>query len=643
MYEKLFSELQIGSLLLKNRIIFTPIATNLAAVSGEVTPEFIYHYKRRAKGGAAIVTLENMCIQYPDARHGATQPRIDEDKFIPGLSRVAYAVHSYGSLTFMELTHPGLFSNITLSQGKTPIAPSRVNLRPDRVMPRELSEEEIEALANTFAEAALRAKKAHFDGVEIEAAHGLLVNQFLSPLTNNRKDRFGGSIENRVRFPQMILEKIKERCGNDFPVTARIGVIDFIKDGITIEEGAKIARIFGEVGYAAVHADVGFGDKEKRLEPMQYPEAWRSYLAEELKKQGVNIPVIAVGMIRNPSKAEEILREGKADLIGLGRTLIADPDWPIKAESGREKEIKRCIGCNECIKARHEEGTSLRCGTNPAVGKLESIEILPLPLRRKRVLVIGAGIAGLEASVTLKKRGHNVTVWEKEKYIGGVLKLGAVPPGKEKILWLIEYYEHMLEKMNIPVQLQKRATIKDIEAFDPDVLIVATGSNYNLPRIKGIGNTHVVTFKDILKGDLSFSNKKVVVGGGGLVGCETALYLQEKGNDVTIIEMLPDIAIGMEPITRNYLLRELKEKGVEQITSAPIKEIRKDSVIFESSEGKNKKIEAERFVAAFGGYANFSLYRELKNKFETYLIGDAIKPGKIIDAVHTGYSIGRSI
>lgn len=242
-YKHLFSEIKVGNLMLKNRIIFPPISTNLALNSGEIDSAFVYHYTRRAKGGAALVILENMCIQFPEARNGALQPRIDSDIFIPGLSKIAYSIHNYGSLAFMELTHPGLFAELEYTDRKIPVAPSVVSLRPDNISPKELTKEEIYNIAESFAQAALRAKKALFDGVEIEAAHGLLVNQFLSPLSNKRTDEFGGNLENRVRFAKIIIDNIKKLCGKDFTVTARVGVIDFINGGIDIKEGVKIAKV----------------------------------------------------------------------------------------------------------------------------------------------------------------------------------------------------------------------------------------------------------------------------------------------------------------------------------------------------------------------------------------------------------------
>jgi 2,4-dienoyl-CoA reductase-like NADH-dependent reductase (Old Yellow Enzyme family)/thioredoxin reductase len=641
-YNKLFSPLRVGSLTFKNRVVFPPIATNFASVTGEVTPELIYHYGRRAQGGAAMVTMENMCIQYPDARHGTTQPRVDDDRFIAGLSRVAYEIHKHGALAFMELTHPGMFSSLKLSGNKTPVAPSALNLRPDGVIPHELTPEEIEAIADQFAQAALRAKKAHFDGVETEAAHGLLIDQFLSPLTNKRTDEFGGSLENRVRFAKLIIDKIKQLCGQNFTVTARLGVVDFIDGGLTLEESVEIAKAYEEMGYAAVHGDVGFGSKEKRLEPMQYPEAWRGYMAKALKDGGVKIPVIAVGMIRNPERAEEILENGEADLIGLGRALIADPDWPVKAQMGRTKEIKRCIGCSECIKARHEEGTALRCGVNPNVGRLETDEILLPALQKKSILIIGAGPAGLEAAVTLKQRGHDVEIWEKEDHIGGALALGAIPPGKEKINWLIEYYAHSIEKLHIPVQLNKTATLSAVNKLKPDVVIISKGANYAPPPIKGIDKPFVKSFQDILGPKENITGKKVVVGGGGLVGCETALYLRDHGNEVTIVEMLPEIAMGMEPISRDYILHEIKKKGIVVKTSAPVQEITDEGIRI-GSDGKEELLPADLFVTAFGGRHDYSLYLELKNHYETYQIGDVHKVGKIIDAVHSGFAIGKKL
>ena len=635
-YKKLFSEIKFGRLNLKNRIIFAPVSTNLADAGGNVTPELAYHYRRRAQGGASLITLENMCIIYPDARSGATQPRVDSDDFIPGLSRISNDIHLFGSYASMELTHPGIFSETEIS-GRHPIGPSSLDLRSDGMIPRELDEKGIGEIVEGFAGAASRAKAAGYDGVEIEAAHGLLVNQFLSPYTNKRNDKFGGSTENRLRMAEMIIRRINDLCGRSFPVSARLPVMDNVQGGITADEGVKIARGFEELGYCALHADFGLGDKERRLEPMQYAEGWRTFLAKALKDGDVKVPVIAVGVIRNPSYASEILESNAADVIALGRGLIADPDWPRKALAGNEGEIKRCIGCSECIKARHDEGTSIRCGVNPTVGRNECDEILPVARRAKKILVVGAGISGLEAAMVSKMRGYDVEIWERGERMGGALLAASSPPGKEKLFWLLEYYDHMLRKLGIEIKFNREATPDDIRGSGFDAVIVAAGSRCYMPATDR--RNDIISAKKVLERKLEFKGSRIVVGGGGLVGCETALYLAAQGNDVTIVEMLPQLALDMESLSRGHLLKELKRYNVKMITGKGIKQIHERHITLEGGD----EIPMDYFIVAFGGYSDRSLYGELKEDYETYLVGDASRAGKIVDAVSSGYFTGRMI
>ena len=632
-FEKLFSPIKIGNLTSRNRIIFPPVSTNLASTTGEVTDDFIYHYGRRARGGAGIVTVENACIEYPVTMEGRTQPRLDKEEYIAGLSRLTEEIHKYGALAFIELTHQGLFGV------HLPVyAPSDVPLRPDGVHPHVLSIDEIESVAEKFARAALVARKSGFDGVEIEAAHGLLVEQFYSPLTNTRTDEFGGSLENRTRFAKLVIDKIKELCGKDFPVSARLGVIEFINGGIKPEdEGYLIAKKFEEYGYVFLHADVGLGDKEKRLEPMGYPQAWRAEFAKVLKDKGVKVPVVAVGVIREPDVAEKLIENGVSDFVALGRTLIADPDWPIKAMYGQEDSIRKCIGCSECIMSRHVLGTAIRCGINPNVGKSESYEKLIPALQSKKVVVVGAGPAGLEASRILALRGHKVVLFDKEDKIGGALNLVAIPPNKEKIKWLVDFYKSEVERLKIDVRLGVKVDKELIMGESPDAVVLAIGSDPLIPKVPGIDAPNVFLYKDVLTKE-KISGKNVVVGGGGLIGCETALYLAKNGNKVTIVEMLDDVAIGMETLSKKFLLRELRENNVEILTKSKIMALSENGVKYERS-GNVEEINFDVFVIAFGGKPASFEPLDVPN----YRVGDAVKVSKIVEAVRDGYAIGVSL
>jgi 2,4-dienoyl-CoA reductase-like NADH-dependent reductase (Old Yellow Enzyme family)/NADPH-dependent 2,4-dienoyl-CoA reductase/sulfur reductase-like enzyme len=655
----LATKIRIGNLTLKNRILFPPISTNLAAVTGEVTDALVYHYARPAQGGAALITVENACIDFPATMEGATQPRFDDRSFVPGLSRLTEGIHAHGALAFAELTHQGL-----MASHLPVVAPSDVQMRPDGVHPHVLTVGEIDDVAMKFAQAAFIAQRAGFDGVEIEAAHGLLVNQFLSPLTNKRTDEYGGSVENRMRFAKLVIDKIKDLCGADYTVTARVGVIDYVDGGMRPEgDGLALTRLFAEYGYAAVHADVGFGDKEKRLEPMAYPQAWRANLAKILKDGGIEIPVIAVGMVREPEVAERLLADGTADIVALGRTLIADPDWPLKALNGRERAIRKCVGCSECIVSRHAAGTAIRCGVNAAIGKGEAYDRIVPAFKPAKIVVIGGGPAGLEAARVAATKGHRVVLFEKEAELGGAVRMGSVPPGKEKMRWLLEYYDQVLADLNVDVRTSAIATADVVMAEHPDEVIVATGSDPLIPPVPGIDGPKVLLYTDVLRaevlrGDLPTSERivasrdertvasgdertvmpsgeQIVVGGGGLVGCETALFLAENGNSVTIIEMLPDIALGMEPISRSYLLRELAQHEVTIHRRAKIVSLSETSVQV-SADGTPAEIPFQHFVVAFGGkprsFAQLAV--------PTRVAGDAVRVGKLVEAVRDGYAAG---
>jgi 2,4-dienoyl-CoA reductase-like NADH-dependent reductase (Old Yellow Enzyme family) len=352
---------------------------------------------------------------------------------------------------FFYFAHPGGVADVRFIKTQ-PVAPSSIQMKSGAVTPRALTREEIEELVDKFGKAALRAKKAGFDMVEIQAGHGLLINQFLSPLYNKRKDEFGGSLDGRVRFLEMIVEKIRDYAGKSFPISVRLGVEEFEEGGIKIEEGRQIAKKLSDAGVDAIHVTLGGTSMEKRLEPMPYPQGWRVYLAEEIKKV-VDVPVIAVGVIREPWFAEKILQEGKADFIALGRALIADPQWPKKALMGEEKAIRRCVSCNECVRARHFEDLPIRCSFNPTIGVGKELATIKRAKHRKKVMIVGAGPAGMEAARVAALRGHDVYIFDKEDQIGGTLNIAAVVPGKDKLRWIVEYYAYTLPKLGVHIQL----------------------------------------------------------------------------------------------------------------------------------------------------------------------------------------------
>ncbi len=603
-FANLFRPLKIGDVELKNRAIFPPISTNFADENGHLTEKFVNHYVRRAKGVVALIIVENSCIDCPEAKKGAFQPAIDSYDFFDDWENFTRQVHKYDAKISVELAHPG-FSERNVDS---------------------VSDEKIEKIIEQYANSAEIAKNAGFDMVEIQGAHGLLVNQFLSPFTNHRKDKWGKS----TAFAITIREKIAERCGENFPVTIRLAVDDLKTGGIDEKLGREIAHAIADAGYDMIQADIGLGPKEKRLEPMPYPEGWRAYLAQRILP--IDVPVAAVGMIRSPEIAENILEDG-VDLVALGRTLIADPDWINKIRDGKIELIRKCIGCSECIKARHDEDVAIRCGVNPNVGNEE--EITPAK-SSKIVAIVGCGPAGLEAAEISAVRGHNVHLFCKQ--FGGQLNIAAVPPGKEKLRWLIEYFENSLSRFeNITIHNGEFGK-DDVIAAKPDEIIIATGAKPFAPFTLVEGMTFV--YDSVLRGEIEFEGKNLVVAGAGLVGCETANFLADK-NKITIVEMLPEIAPGVETITRNHLLNELEQKGVKILSKRKVIDIEMGKVIVENTDTSERdEITCDAIIIATGGkpYVPFT-FGEIYHS----IIGDAKSVRKIIDATSEGYEVAKSI
>ena len=646
-YYRLFEEGRIGRMTVKNRIVMPPMATNYAGPSGEPTERLIGYYAERAKGGAGLIIVENVQVKYPQGKNVACQLRLDQNKFIPGFQELAEAVHAHQARIFIQIHHAGRqYHDI---EGEEGVDPSGI---PDGFLQqpvRALTPEEIQDLVERFSETALRARMAGMDGVEFHGAHGYLISEFMSPHTNQRVDEWGGTFERRMRFPLRIIERTREKVGPRFPLSFRFSADEFVPGGITLDDAKKIALYLEDAGIDVLHVSAGIYESMQRLlEPMRFEEGWRSYLAAEIKKV-VKIPVITVGQIRSPEIAERVLEDGMADFVALGRTLIADPHWPRKVEEGRVPEIRKCISCNiGCIGGHVFNDLYMRCTVNPVTGheRFEGwVNLIPAE-KKKKVMVVGAGPGGMEAARVAALRGHEVTLYEKDGELGGQVRTAVKGPGKGKLSFIPEYYSHMLKASGVRIQMNTPVDADTIEREKPDVVIFATGAVPIVPDIKGVDDPGVVKGSwDVLNGAAQVPGKKVVVAGGGLVGCETALLLAEQGKEVTIVEMLNDLASDMEPITRyDFLTEQMPQAGIKALLGLVIAEITGQGVVVLDRWGNKSLIEADNVVIALGARPAEVMMEAARDcARETYVIGDCKEPRKIINATFEGASIARMI
>ncbi|BER92408.1 FAD-dependent oxidoreductase [Atrimonas thermophila] len=645
-YPNLFSPLTIKKVELRNRIVMPPMATNLGSAFGEVTSELIEYYRLRAAGGVGLIIIENAQVDMYQGRSLTSQIAVDDDKFLAGLKALAEAIHVEGAKTFLQIQHGGRQCTPSTTSGLQPVAPSPIACKFLGVEPRELSTDEIKSLVDKFVQAALRAKLAGFDGVEIHAAHGYLINEFLSPYTNKRSDEYGGSFENRLRFLDEIIDGIRQLTGEDFVVGVRLSVDEFVPGGIDLEQGKAIAKHLEEKGIDYLSVSCGIYESVSTIvEPVNYEEGWRVYLAEALKKE-VSLPIVTVGVIRHPEFAEKILAEGKADLVAVGRGLIADPEWPKKAFRGEEEYINYCISCNVgCIGELFANG-KVHCAINPWAGREFSWGRQDLATCSKKVVVVGGGPAGMEAAMLCAQRGHEVVLIEKEERLGGQLLLAATAPGKDKIRWFLQYLERMLQKLKVRVITGEEATPDKILAMEPDVVFVATGGEPIIPEFSQLEAAISTTAWDVLKGKITPSKKEVAVIGGGMVGCETALYLSDLDNKVYLLEMLPQLAQDAEVITRIELLKELNARGnIIIMSNTKCMDVIGGRVVYLcEADPQTSELHVDYLVFALGTRPRRELFEALKGRInEVYLVGDARSPRKIYHAVLEAANFARQV
>ncbi|MEN3184228.1 MAG: FAD-dependent oxidoreductase [Atribacterota bacterium] len=637
-YPNLFASGRIGKCILRNRVVMPPMATNLGSAFGEVTPELLRYYERRARGGVGLIIVENAQVDMFQGRSLVAQIAVDSDKFLPGLRALAEVIHAGGAGAFLQIQHGGRQCTPSTTDGLQPVAPSPVPCKFLQVTPRALTREEIRELVEKFAQAALRAKVAGFDGVEVHAAHGYLLNEFLSPYTNRRDDEYGGSFENRMRFLLEILGRIRELVGEDFVVGVRLSVEEFVPGGLTLAESREIARELEAHGVDYISVSCGIYESVSTIiEPMNFPEGWRANLARGIKEV-VSCPVIAVGVIRHPEVAERILAAGDADFVAIGRGLIADPDWVRKVAEGREEEINHCISCNVgCIGELFANG-KVHCAVNPWAGRELYFDERTRAPEKKRVVVVGGGPGGMMAALVAAQRGHEVHLFEKEKELGGQLRFAALAPHKDKLLWFVEYLRVSLEKFGVSVYLESEATPEAVLALHPQAVIVATGGVPVVPEFSALDPSFACTAWDVLQGKVRLEGKEVVVIGGGVVGCETALFLAERENRVTIVEMLPQLAADAEVITRIELLKALNVANIRIMTSTRCIDVQGRNVVYLcDADPKTSELHPEYIVFALGTQPNRELFDILSQKMQNlFLVGDAREPRKVYHAVYEG-------
>ncbi len=630
----LFHPFNLGQLELKNRIVMPPMGTNYASKEGTVTGQLKEYYAARAHGGVGLVIVEATCVEGLGGKGIRRQLLIDDDRCVPGLRELVQEIKQKGAKAAIQLHHAGSEGKLSLL-GVQPVAPSPISKR-DGDLPRELSIKEVDELVVRFAKAAKRAKEAGFDGVEIHGAHSYLIAQFLSSFFNRRGDAYGGGIEGRAKFLIEIIRATRELLGSDYPIWCRINGREFgAEAGLTSEEAQQVARMAQDAGASAVHVSVyAYGVSPRTAPPNAQPFGNWLRFAEAVKKS-VSIPVIAVGRI-DPPTAEKAIQEERADLIAIGRALIADPELPNKAASGSLNEIRPCIGCLTCFDCVAILQEPLRCVVNPTVGK-ERESVIRRSDRPKKVIIIGGGPSGMEAARVSALRGNNVMLYERGRRLGGQLLVASVPPHKEILETFAEYQRNQLLKLGVKVELGRTVSAPLVKETNPDVAIIATGVRPFVPQIPGIDRSNVVRAVDVLTGKAEVGQKIVFIG-GELVACETAEFLADLGKIVTLTEMAEDVATKTNPSVRKHLLARLAVKGITILTGVRYQEITDQGVIIKTKEGKIHNIEASTIILAAGSIPEDELYHELEGKVpELCRVGDCVEPRNIISAVADGF------
>lgn len=635
MFKHMFEPIHIGPMKVNNRFVVPPMSNNFAIASGELSERSLAYYRERAKGGFGLITIEATVIDRT-AKGGPRKHCLFDDSQIGALKKVVDACHVYGSCVMVQLQQAGPEGSAKAA-GHPLKSASRIQASSKKDIPLEMTTAQIYELVEMYGDAAMRAKKAGVDAVEIHMAHGYLVSSFISQQTNKRVDEFGGCFENRMRLPRLIVENIRRKVGHNIAVLARINCSDEVRGGITIDDATAIAAYLEDIGIDGIDVSRSLHLKDEYMwAPTTIHQGFNIEYVKRIKEV-VDVPVITVGRYNDPYLPELVVKKGFADLIAMGRQSIADPHFPNKAAGNKLEEITPCIACLQGCVGNMFCGQPIECLVNPFVGyesQLEEKTTAP-----KNIMIIGGGVGGMFAAFNLAKKGHLVTLYEKGAVLGGQMRLAAVPPGKGDITNMVRNYIVLCEKYHVDVHLNTEVNEDMIHDIDPDVLIIATGASPLHPSIAGIENT--IDAIDVLDG-IKQCGQKVLVIGGGLVGCETADYLGEHGFDVSLVEAREDIAMDIVGEHKIYLLKNFKENHVDVHVNCKVLEIKEDGVLTEQAGQKCELFGFDSIVLALGSQAYQPFDSENLAK-EVYVLGDAIKARRAIDATREAREIIEKI
>ena len=633
----------LGRLQLKNRLILPPMVTNYASArTGAVSDQYIAYLEERARGGVGMIIMEASSV-HPSGRGFLRGACIDSDYLIPKLRELTDCVHAYGTKIAIQLHHAGRETSACVT-GQTLVAPSECPVAYSNERVRTLTVEDMNILADAYAQAARRAREAGFDAVQIHGAHGYLLTEFTSPYTNKRTDEYGGSLENRFRFPLEVIKRVREAVGNDFVVTYRMTVDEGLEGGLTLAESCRMAPVLAEAGIDALHVVAGNYASGDLIIPVQAsPRCSNEYRVEAIRK-AVNgrIPVVVAGRIRSIDEAERLIQEGKTDFVAMGRALLCDPFIPQKAAEG-DTLVRPCISCKEACESHVGKGLEIGCILNPRLGEEGVFPLGEKAVFSRKVAVVGAGPAGMEAACTAAERGHDVDLYEQASVVGGMLHEAGKPPFKDDLDRVIKYYEARLKKAGVRVHTGVKADAGTFADAKPDVLIVAAGATPFIPPVRGAESMSSCLVCDVLNGTV-VCGKRVAIIGGGQAGVETAEFLAVRGHQVVVIEMLPEIAKTMEPIARGLLMKRLEGYGVNMMAGTTVSRMEKGKVFIVKDGGEGVVDDIDTVVWATGFKPNEKARALFQNAAERVeFIGDCLQPANIERAVHMAYHLVFSL